>query len=360
MLLAGGDSSWRQHAHPSTQDVFDRYGLADQVRMVMSDPLVSAGGSLTETRNYSTYAASFEAAAERKWAQARPFIRAGRIVDVGCATGAMLELAAKAPELAESDLYGIEVARHLYEECVHKKAQGAFANPNTFFYQRNILAGPAFPGESIDTTMTFALTHEIYSYGGGHEALRQFVATIFDHTARGGVWINSDVCGPDPPDRLVRLVFHKPGLNIEARALTTLPADQVGPYLETLTPGGRFLQFAQDFRRSAGAPFSFTVIDDTTVELTLCAAMEFLSKYTYIENWLSETHEQFCGLSWSDWVRLVRAAGFQVDGRSGPWRNEWLVENVFDSACRLTDDRGAEMAWPVTHLLLVASRSPAS
>jgi hypothetical protein len=88
--------------------------------------------------------------------------------------------------------------------------------------------------------------------------------------------------------------------------------------------------------------------------------MEFLSKYTYTENWLSETHEQFCGLSWSDWVRLVRAAGFQVDGRSGPWRNEWLVENVFDSACRLTDDRGAEMAWPVTHLLLVASRSPAS
>jgi SAM-dependent methyltransferase len=328
--------------------------------MVMSDPLVSAEGSLTETRNYGTYAASFEAAAERKWAQARPFVRPGRIVDVGCATGAMLELAAKAPELAESDLYGIEVARHLYEECVHKKAQGAFANPNTFFYQRNILAGPAFPTGSIDTTVTFALTHEIYSYGGGHEALRRFVASIFDHTVPGGVWINSDVCGPDPPDQVVRLVFHKPGLNIEARDLTALPADQVRPYLETLTPGGRFLQFVQDFRQRAGAPFRFTVLDDRTVELGLSAAMEFMSKYTYTENWLSETHEQFCGLSWPAWVRLVSAAGFQVDDRSGPWRNEWLVEKMFNPACRLTDESGAEMAWPVTHLLLVASRSPAT
>lgn len=360
MLLAADDSSWRQYAHASTQDVFDRYGLAEQVRMVMSDPLVSTEGSLTETRNYRTYAASFEAAAERKWAQARPFIRPGRIVDVGCATGAMLELAAKASELAESDLYGIEVARHLYEECVHKKAQGAFANPNTFFYQRNILAGPAFPAGSIDTTLTFALTHEIYSYGGGQPALGRFAATIFDHTAPGGVWINSDVCGPDSPDRLVRLVFHKPGLNVDARDLTALPEDQVRPYLETLTPAGRFPQFARDFRRSAGALFKFTVLDDRTVELAISAAMEFMSKYTYTENWLSETHEQFCGLSWPDWVRLVTAAGFRVDERSGPWRNEWLVENVFAPACRLTDERGEDMAWPVTHLLLVASRSPAT
>jgi hypothetical protein len=129
MLLASGDASWRQHAHPSTQDVFDRYGLAEHVRMVMSDPLVSAEGSLTETRNYSTYAASFEAAAERKWVNARPFIRPGRIVDVGCATGAMLELAAKTPELAESDLYGIEVARHLYEEWVHRYDPNVRAHP---------------------------------------------------------------------------------------------------------------------------------------------------------------------------------------------------------------------------------------
>ena len=359
MLLAAGDPSWREHAHPATQDVFDRYGLADQVRMVMSDPVVSAEGSLTETRNYTIYAAAFEAAAERKWAQARPFVRPGRIVDVGCATGAMLELAARAPELAESDLYGIEVARHLYEECVHKKAQGAFANPNTFFYQRNILAGPVFPAGSIDTTLTFALTHEIYSYGDGLDALQRFVTTISDHTAPGGVWINSDVCGPNEGGRRVRLVFHEPGLKTAAREWSGDSSEQVRGYLESLTPAGRFQQFGQDFRRNAKAPFQFTVLDDRTVELTLRDAMEFLSKYTYVENWLSETHERFCALSWSDWVQLVNAAGFTVDDRSGPWRNDWMVANVFGAAARLTDEHGETIDWPVTHLLLVAQRPPA-
>jgi hypothetical protein len=359
MLLASGDPSWRQHAHPATQDVLDRYGLAEHVERVMSDPLVSAEGSLTETRNYSVYAAAFEAAAQRKWAQARPFVRPGRIVDVGCASGAMLEMAAQAPELAESDLYGIEVDRHLYEECVHKKAQGVFANPNTFFYQRNILAGPVFPASSIDTTLTFALTHEIYGYGGGQDALERFVATLFDHTAPAGVWLNSDVCGPDSRERVVRLVFQEPGLAVEARDLTALQPAEVGPYLDSLSPAGRFQQFALDFQRNAKTPFTFAVLDDRTVELSLGNAMEFLTKYRYTENWLSESHEQFCALSWSDWVRLVTGAGFRVDDRSGPWRNEWLVDHTFKPVGRLLDKSGAELDWPVTHVLLVASRSPA-
>lgn len=359
MLLANGDEAWREHAHLATQDVFDRYGLAEQVRMVMADPQVSAEGSLTETRNYGVYAAAFEAAAQRKWAQARPFVRPGRIVDVGCATGAMLELAAKAPELAESDLYGIEVARHLYDECVHKKAQGVFANPNTFFYQRNILAGPVFPPASIDTTLTFALTHEIYSYGGGQSAIDRFVRTIFDHTAPAGVWINSDVCGPESPDQMVRLVFHEPELSVEARDLAARAADEVRAYLDGLTPAGRFRQFAQDFRRNADVAFPFTVLNDRTVALRLGDAMEFMTKFRYTENWLSESHEQFCALSWPDWLRIVRSAGFRVDERSGPWRNDWMVEHVFKRACRLTDKDGVEREWPVTHLLLVAVRSPA-
>ena len=360
MLLARGDPAWREHAHPATQDVFDRYGLAEQVDRVMSDPLVSAEGSLTETRNYSVYAAAFEAAAQRKWSQARPFIRPGRIVDVGCATGAMLELAAREPELAESDLYGIEVARHLYEECVHKKAQGAFANPNTFFYQRNILAGPIFPPSSIDTTLTFALTHEVYSYGGGQAALERFARTIFDQTAPGGVWINSDVCGPDAGEQTVRLVFHEGGLSTEPRDLGALPRERVRPYLDGLSPARRFRQFAQDFPRNANAPFAWTAQDDRTVELPLRHAMEFLSKYWYTDNWLSESHEQFCALSWSDWIRLITAAGFRVDDRSRAWRNDWLVEHVFKSAGHLTDERGGALDWPVTHLLLVASRPVAS
>lgn len=360
LLLADERPEWRRHAHPASQDVVDRYGLDQLVRMVMADPIVGSEGSLTSTRDYRTYAASFETAAERKWVQARPFIRPGRIVDVGCATGAMLELAASAPELGESDLYGIEVSRHLYEECVHKKAQGVFANPNTFFYQRNILAGPIFPDESVDTTLTFALTHEIYSYGGGAGPLRRFVETIFAHTAPGGVWINSDVCGPGDADTPVRLVFDEAGLDTPARDLTGLAADAVREHLTGLTPAALLPQFASDFRRNAGVPFPCELLDERTARLSLRDAMEFLSKYRYVDNWLSETHEQFCALSWQDWTALVGAAGFVVDARSGPWRNEWLVDNALRPVGRLEDDRGRAVDWPVTHMLLVAQRPVAS
>ena len=91
----------------------------------------------------------------------RDHVRPGRIVDIGCGAGAVLELADREPALRESDLIGVEVARHLFEECVHKKAQGCFTNPNVFFYRRNVLGGAVFPPRSVDTTLTFALTHEI-------------------------------------------------------------------------------------------------------------------------------------------------------------------------------------------------------
>ena len=354
-LVAAG-CAWREGAHPATVDVFDRYGLAAYVATISADPIVSSEGSLTDTRDYRSYGAAFEAAAQRKWALARPYVRPGRIVDVGCATGAMLELISKDPEFAESDLYGIEVARHLFEECEHRKAQGVFANPNTFFYQRNVLAGPVFPDGTVDTTLTFALTHEIYSYGDRLDSLRAFAATIARHTAAGGVWINSDVCGPDDPDRLVRLVFHEPGVHTEPVDLDAMTPEDVPDHLAARVPAARFAQFAVDFRRNSRVPFDYEVMDDRTVRLRLADAMEFLTRFSYVDNWLSETHEQFCGLSWQGWVALAEEVGLRVDPRSGPWRNDWLVEHVFNPTAALQADDGTPLDWPVTHVLLAAVR----
>jgi SAM-dependent methyltransferase len=353
-MLAAGDPAWRAHAHPATINVFERYALGDHVRMVLSDPIAGTEGSLTETRNYRTYAASFEAAADRKWEQARPYIVPGRIVDVGCATGAMLELAGRDPMLAEADLFGIEVAQHLYEECVHKKSQGVFANPNTFFFQRNILAGPVFPDASMDTTLTFALTHEIYCYAGGLDALRRLVLTVFQQSADGGVWINSDVCGPDDGERQVLLRFNEDGVRHAAVDLDSMPASSVAAYLEGITPAARLVQFARDFPRLSGASFEIEMVDDRTARLTLRDAMEFMAKFSYTDNWLSECHERFCAMDWTAWREMVESAGFQVDPRSGPFRNEWLVANRFEPAAVVTDMNRKVIPWPSTHLLLVA------
>jgi hypothetical protein len=355
-LCAAGERSWQEYAHPATVDVFDRYALENHVAVVLGDPVVGTEGSLTETRNYRTYAASFESSAKRKWSQARPYVVPGRIVDMGCATGAVLELASHDAGLQESDLFGIEVAQHLYEECVHKKSQGIFANPNTFFFQRNLLTGKVFPDSSINTTLSFALTHEILSYSGGVPAVETLIDAVFRQTAPGGVWINSDVCGPEDGDAAVLLNFAEPGLDRAPRKLEALLAGEARAYLDGLTPAARLVQFANDFSRLSGAPFSFETVDSRTARIRLSDAMEFMTKFSYTDNWLSECHERFCVLAWPKWLAIVRSAGFEIDTRSGAWRNEWMVENVFEPAAKLTNLRGEATRWPSTHMLMVAIR----
>jgi SAM-dependent methyltransferase len=344
LRLASGDETWRELAHPATVDVFDRYRLDAQVRAVVNDPVVGEEGGLTATRDYRTYVDAFEASADRKWALVRDFVRPGRIVDIGCGAGAVLALADREPALRESDLIGVEVARHLFEECVHRKAQGWFTNPNVYFYCRNVLGGAVFPARSIDTTLTFALTHEIYSYGQRLDAVKRFAQAIYDHTVPGGVWINSDVCGPDGRDRTVHLRLRSDdGLNPEKPRsdLASLSQAEIAAYVESLSTRARLDQFVADFH----FPLTFS-----GEEVQLGDAMEYLEHKDYADNWLSEAHERFCGLEFADWKALLADVGFEVDPASRAWRNDWIVDHRMRPVASLSLD------WPNTHVLLVARR----
>jgi SAM-dependent methyltransferase len=355
LRLAAGDETWRELAHPATIDVFDRYQLVETVRTVVNDPVVGDEGGLTATRDYRTYVEAFADSAARKWELVSRHVSPGRIVDVGCGAGAVLELADRDPALRESDLIGVEIARHLFEECVHKKAQGVFRNANVYFYRRNVLGGAIFPARSIDTTLTFALTHEIWSYGDRWASLRAFAQAIYDHTAPGGVWINSDVCGPDGRDRLVRLTLDETdGTNPAAprEDLATLSSAEVSAYVGALSTRARLDQFAVDFR----FPFTYSPAGDGSVELSLGDAMDYLTRKDYADNWLSETQEQFCGLEYADWKSLLTDVGFEVDPASATTRNDWIIDNRLAPAASLATPEGSALEWPVTHVLLIARR----
>jgi SAM-dependent methyltransferase len=339
LRLAAGDPAWSALAHPATVDVFDRYRLVETVRSVVNDPVVGDEGGLTATRDYRTYVEAFADSAARKWDLVSSFVKPGRIVDIGCGAGAVLELADREPALRESDLIGVEVARHLYEECVHKKAQGVFSNANVFFYHRNVLGGAVLPDRSVDTTLTFALTHEIWSYGHQWASLRAFAQAIYDHTAPGGVWINSDVCGPDGRDREVVL------------GLTREDGADDGPLTE-LSTRAKLDRFAADYR----FPFAFETLSDTEVKLSLGDAMDFLTRKDYTDNWLSEMQEQFCGLEFADWKSLLADVGFELDQVSRTTRNDWIIENRIAPVASLRRPDGTPMDWPVTHILFVARR----
>jgi SAM-dependent methyltransferase len=264
-----------------------------------------------------------------------------RIVDIGCGPGSLLQRAADDPQLHESDLYGIELARPLYEECLHRRRQGRFANPNVFFYQRNVLRDPVFDDRSIDTTITVALTHEIRSYLGA-DALRLLAERIYRHTRPGGVWINVDVAGPRNGDDAVWLTLDPPTTE-------------------------RFASFAREFRAEEGeAPWPNLVVNEhpsgTTFELTRRLAMEFLAKKDYTDNWQSEMHERFCDLDIDAWHALLTNAGFSVSPASSTTTNEWLVEHRFAPVARLTapGQPRTPLPWPDTHVRLVATRPLAS
>ncbi|MEV4351837.1 class I SAM-dependent methyltransferase [Actinoplanes sp. NPDC049596] len=355
LRLAAGDESWRELAHPATVDVFDRYRLTEVVRTVVNDPVVGDEGGLTATRDYRTYVEAFAAAAERKWSAVRQYVQPGRIVDIGCGAGAVLELADRDDALHESDLIGVEVARHLYQECVHKKAQGVFRNANVYFYQRNVLGGAVLPDRSVDTTLTFALTHEIWSYGSRRESLLRFARRIHDHTVPGGVWINSDVCGPAGRTREVLLTLRDDdGDNPDKPRtdLAELSSAEVAAYVDGLSTRARLDQFAHDF----AFPFGYQPAGGTTVRLELGSAMDFLTRKDYTDNWLSETREQFCGLCFDDWAELLAEAGFDVDPASHPLRNDWVVDNRIAPVASLTDTDGRPLDWPDTHAIIVARR----
>jgi len=124
---------------------YERYGLGDDIVEIFQDPLIdSDDGDITTTRDYSVYRQAFEDGAIRKVAEFEQYVRPGRILDVGCATGETIKLLSKKPELFESDFYGVEAARPLYQICQQRKQTGEFGDANTFFYQRNIMRSSLF------------------------------------------------------------------------------------------------------------------------------------------------------------------------------------------------------------------------
>jgi SAM-dependent methyltransferase len=356
------DDFVKKKMHASSYKVWCKYNLGDKVHLLFRDQMISSDGDLTSTRDYSVYVRQMDDIAEMKYHDTAPFIQAGRIGDIGCAVGSWIKQAGKDERFRESDFYGIEISRHLYEICQQRKYNGEFSNPFVFFSQRNAVTGLAFEKASMNTIHTSSLTHEIESYGSRAD-LVQFIKNRYEELAPGGVWINRDVVGPLHKEKQVLLWLNQQDGSNDPTAIQFGDPRELSSHLESLSTYARFFWFSRDFRKQEGYQVKFDeeIIDGTTyIQLSLQDAAEYLSRKDYTDNWQSEMHETFCFWDFNDWKKQLRAAGFKIHPDSKSFTNPWIVENRWKGKAALfTLQEGKLVAekYPVTTMFLIGIKT---
>lgn len=349
------------HLHQASYLIWKQYRLAEKTKRLFMDDMIGADGDLTDTRDYNSYVRQMDEIAELKFNDTVHHIKPGRIGDIGCAVGTWIKLACEAPQLRESDFYGVEVARQLYQICLQRKENGEFSNPFVFFSQKNAVTELCFGAGSMDTIHCSSLTHEIESYGG-REDLLAFIQNRFTELQPGGVWINRDVLGPENGKQQVFLWMNDSDGRNDDWEKEFSGGNELEKYLSGLSTMGIFKRFARDFRRKEGDGIEFewqTVNDQVYASLPLSHAMEFISKKDYRGNWESEMHEKFCFWSFSEWKDHLESSGFRILPSSRHFTNDWLVTNRFEGKTRLfTMDSGelSPLPWPDTHMIMVAEK----
>jgi hypothetical protein len=352
------DPSIFKSIHSSSLDIWTKYRLGSKVQMLFRDKMISDDGDITTTRDYNTYVRQMDEIALLKFQETEPHILAGRIGDIGCAVGSWIKLGCQDERLRESDFYGIEVARHLYDICQQRKHNGEFKNPFVFFSQRNAVTGLVFDKNSMNTIHTSSLTHEIESYGSRADLL-SFIKNRYEELAPGGVWINRDVVGPQNKNEAVLMKLNQSDGRNEDFNKTFSTRDELARYLAGLSTYARFVRFVQDFRKHEGYHLKFEKIERNGshyFKLALKDACEFMSRKDYIDNWQSEMHETFCFWDFDEWKQQLQQAGFRISEKSNAYTNEWIVRNRYLGKVDLFEDTTQlnKLDYPVTNMIVLA------
>lgn len=368
----------RQTLSPATLTLWqDLPDIPRRVIRLWRDPLLNDEGSLTETRDYAAYAYGMgnREIIGLKYADIKEAIVPGKIVDEGCADGALLVPIAK--DYPDSDLIGIEITGEFLARCHERLRAGDFGGSYVHFHQRNITE-PIFEDNAIDTTICNSTVHELWSYGRQAATVHAYFANKYRQTARGGRLLIRDVVGPEDKEQEVYLWLNdQDGRNENIFANFAEPAD-LATHLSGLSTYARFLRFARDFLAEARAegqrgPETAVRYREATIDgrryivLPLKDAAEYIAKKDYTDNWQSEAHEEFTFWSFSEWKAALSAAGFEVvENPNEPakgsrvYTNPWIVSNRFVGKValyRMVDGRLEALPYPPTNIVLVGQKS---
>jgi SAM-dependent methyltransferase len=365
----GGRKDWRSGDLVKTQLAASHISLFEdfpevpkRIERLYQDPLTNQEGSLTATRNYSTYARGMNEIIRLKYLDIRNTLKSGRIVDEGCADGALL--AEISQDYPDADLFGIDLSAEFAGRFQERQRAGEFGGAYVHFFHRNLLDS-LFEEESIDTTICNSTLHELWSYASQEKTVRAYLAEKFRQLRAGGRLVIRDVLGPEDGDVPVSIWCSPDDGENPTPAELAAQKERDKDWLERLSTQARFHLFARDFL-PAKKSFTFVETEEAgrpVFRLSLRQAAEFLSKKDYTDNWKSEMNEEFCFWSFSKWKSVLVETGFQVlenvnDPASGSraYVNPWIVQNRFEGRVSISNAEGAKLPWPPTNMVLVAEK----
>jgi SAM-dependent methyltransferase len=345
-MIGEGNTLWEKiPLSESTRAVFDDLpGVAERIRRLFHDPILTEQGDLTETRNYGTYAREMASVVDLKYNEIKDFLLPGKIVDEGCADGVLIERIAQ--EYPDSDIIGVDLSAEMLARASEAQRAGAFGDAFVFFKQQNLMT-PISEAQkrSVDTIICNSTLHELWSYGEREASVRSYLRNKIEQLKPGGRLVIRDVVGPEQGDQTVHLWCNAGN--------GTASGD-----VAALSTRALFVRFAQDFLpcKIAYTVYREDETSDPLFALSLRDAMEFITTMSYTDNWASEMHEQFCFWSFSDWLRELTDVGFSVIPESHAYVNPWRVDNQFQGRVLLFDTQGNPLPFPVTNMVFAGER----
>ena len=368
----GESDDWKSMPHidelaPSHVALFEDFPeVPRQIRRIYRDPITNQEGSLTENRNYNTYARGMNEITAMKFRDIAAAIKPGRIADEGCADGALLAEVSRV--FRDSDLFGVDLSSEFASRFAERQRSGEFGNLYVHFFHRNLLE-PIFEAGSIDTTICNSTLHELWSYAGGEPTVRKYLREKFRQLRPGGRLVIRDVVGPENGGAQVLLECSRDdGADLPAGELDLHTAREPD-WIQSLSTRAKFLLFARDFRPASrgNSTIQFEPREDGFLT-SLAAAAEFLSKKDYADNWKSEVQEEFCFWNFAQWKSALREAGFSIienqpaeKANSRIYTNPWIVEHRFQNHIQLfTLGAGGEKSpipWPPTNMVLIGEKA---
>lgn len=367
--IGGQKQNWREGKLAGTQlaashiTLFEDFPEVPQrIARLYQDPLTNQEGSLTATRNYSTYARGMNEIIRLKFLDIQKAIRSGRIVDEGCADGAVLAEISR--DFPDSDLFGIDLSSEFASRFSERQRAGEFGGAYVHFFHRNLL-DRIFEPESIDTTICNSTLHELWSYAEKEKTVRAYLGEKFRQLRPSGRLVIRDVVGPDHGEQEVLLWCSDADGQNQSAAEIAKHKDRSPEWLHKLSTRSRFFLFARDFLGGQSG-FSFkgeSHHNRLCFRLTLQQAAEFLSKKDYTDNWSSEMNEEFCFWNFSKWKQVLAEIGFKIyenpnnvaEG-SRVYINPWIVEHRHTGHAEIFDLEGQVLPWPPTNMVLVAEK----